>query len=57
VFVLEPAGRARIVPVKVGGRNATEAWLQEGPGPGTTVLVYPPATLGDGTRVQVRKVR
>jgi HlyD family secretion protein len=55
VFVLD-GGRARLVPVKLGARNGSEAWLQDGPKPGATVLVYPPAVIRDGARVKVRAV-
>ncbi len=55
VFVLD-GGRAQLVPVKLGARNGVDAWLQEGPAVGTTVVVYPPATLKDGARAKARKV-
>ncbi|HQS01090.1 MULTISPECIES: HlyD family efflux transporter periplasmic adaptor subunit [unclassified Polaromonas] len=46
---------ARLQPVEVGARNNNEAWLRSGLTEGQTVIVYPPATLRDGSRVQVRK--
>lgn len=55
VFVLD-GGRARLAAVTVGARNGTHAWLQAGPPPGSTVIVYPPAALTDGARVKARKV-
>lgn len=47
-------GRARLTPVTIGGRNASEAWVQQGLSKGDTVIVYPPATVTDGVRVRVR---
>lgn len=55
VFTVD-GGRARLTPVQVGARNALHAWIQKGLSAGTTVIVYPPATLKDGARVNVRKV-
>jgi len=55
VFVID-GHRARIVPVKVGARNASQAWIQQGIDAGTHVIVYPPATVKDGARVKVRTV-
>jgi HlyD family secretion protein len=49
-------GRAKLVAVKLGARNASQAWIQEGVQPGATVVVYPPATLRDGLRVKPRGV-
>lgn len=54
VFVVE-SGRARTVPVDVGDRNGVDAWIRSGLGEGTSVLVYPPASVSDGTRVRVRQ--
>lgn len=54
VFLVQ-GGRARIAPVTVGARNGQHAWLQQGPEPGATVIVYPPAAVTDGARVKVRK--
>lgn len=49
-------GRARRVPVDVGARNGVHAWIRSGLERGDTVVVYPPATVSDGTRVRVRSV-
>jgi HlyD family secretion protein len=54
-FVLD-AGRARMVPVVLGGRNGRTAWVRSGLQPGAQVIVYPPATIKDGIRVTARKV-
>jgi len=53
VFVMD-GGRARVVPVTVGGRNGQHAWVRQGLAEGDTVIVYPPATVADGARVAVR---
>jgi HlyD family secretion protein len=55
VFAVE-SGRARLVPVKVGGRNGVDAWIESGLAPGATVIVYPPSAVKDGGRVRSRKV-
>lgn len=55
VFLIEN-GRARLTEVKVGARNASQAWLRQGPATGSTVIVYPPAALRDGQRVKPRSV-
>jgi len=55
VFVLQ-GGRARLVQVDVGARNAKDAWVRRGVEPGTTVIVYPPAMVRDGVRVKARTV-
>ena len=47
--------RARLQPVEVAGRNGNEAWIQAGLREGQAVIVYPPPTVADGRRVQVRK--
>lgn len=49
-------GRARFTPVQVGVRNGADAWVQKGLQPGTSVIVYPPSAVKDGTRVKARKV-
>ena len=54
-FVLD-AGRARLQPVKVGARNGNHAWVQDGLAQGARVIVYPPATVSDGSRVKERGV-
>lgn len=53
VFVHED-GRAKLTPVAVGGRNGAAAWISEGLSAGQQVVVYPPAGLRDGARVQTR---
>lgn len=55
VFVFD-AGRARLQPVRVGGRNGSDAWVQGGLEPGARVIVYPPAEVSDGARVEPRSV-
>ena len=47
--------RARLQVVDLGGRNGSEAWVRSGLQPGDSVVVYPPPTLEDGKRVQVRR--
>ncbi|MEJ7929795.1 HlyD family efflux transporter periplasmic adaptor subunit [Ramlibacter sp. AN1015] len=48
-------GRARLQPVEVAGRNANEAWIRSGLEPGQALIVYPPPTVSDGQRVQIRR--
>jgi HlyD family secretion protein len=55
VFVAD-GGRARQVPVTLGGRNGSAAWIRSGLEPGQRVIVYPPSTVRDGVRVAARKV-
>ena len=55
VFVLRD-GRARLTAIRVGARNGSEAWVQDGLAPGAEVIVYPPAQVRDGARVTVRKI-
>ncbi len=55
VFVLDN-GRARLLRVKVAARNGSEAWIRDGLAAGATVIVYPPATVADGTKVKARGV-
>jgi HlyD family secretion protein len=55
VFRVE-GGRARLVPVTLGGRSTTHAWVQSGLAAGDAVIVYPPAAVADGARVKSRKV-
>lgn len=55
VFVVD-GGRAKQVPVKLGARNGSEAWIESGVAPGEQVIVYPPAATRDGLRVKPRKV-
>ncbi len=54
VFVAD-GGRAREVPIELGARNGSAAWIRNGLTPGQLVIVYPPATVKDGQRVAVRK--
>jgi HlyD family secretion protein len=55
VFVLD-GRRARLVPVALAARNGSAAWIRGGVQPGASVIVYPPAAVKDGTRVQARRV-
>ncbi len=55
VFRLED-GHARLVPVRLGGRNGAAAWVSEGLAEGETVIVYPGSGLADGARVRPRRV-
>ncbi|MDQ1831618.1 efflux RND transporter periplasmic adaptor subunit [Massilia scottii] len=49
-------GHARLVPVRLGGRNDREAWVLDGLADGAQVVVYPPPEVRDGTRISVRAV-
>lgn len=53
VFVFE-GGRARLRPVRLQARNASEAWIAGGLADGAEVIVYPPAAVSDGARVSAR---
>lgn len=53
VFTVQ-GGRARLVPVDLGGRNGSQAWIRSGIAQDAEVIVYPAATLRDGMRVKVR---
>jgi HlyD family secretion protein len=55
VYALE-SGRARLVPVELGGRNGIEAWVKSGLQAGAVVIVYPPAAVHDGQKVRPRRV-
>jgi HlyD family secretion protein len=55
VFRME-GGRARLTPVDVGARNASHVWVRKGLPPGAVVVVYPPASVRDGLRIQARRV-
>jgi HlyD family secretion protein len=55
VFVSDE-GRARLVPVVLGARNGSTAWIRSGLVLGQPVIVYPPTTVKDGVRVKARKV-
>jgi HlyD family secretion protein len=54
-FVLDQ-GHARLVAIRVGERNATEASIRDGLAPGASVIVYPPPGVKDGSRVKARAV-
>jgi HlyD family secretion protein len=47
-------GRAHLQPVRVGARNGSDAWIQEGLQAGDDVIVYPPAAVSEGVRVRSR---
>ena len=47
-------GRAHLRQVRVGARSDTEVQILEGLEQGAQVVLYPPDTLGDGTRVAPR---
>jgi HlyD family secretion protein len=49
-------GRARQVPVQLGGRNGSVAWVTQGLAAGDVVIVYPGNAVSDGVRVRVRRV-
>jgi HlyD family secretion protein len=49
-------GRARQVPIVIGARNGTDAWVKSGLQPGAAVIIYPPAGVKEGVRVKQRKV-
>jgi HlyD family secretion protein len=53
VFLLD-GGNARQVPVDLGGRNSSNAWVRGGLAVGQSVVVYPPAGLQDGAVVRSR---
>jgi HlyD family secretion protein len=55
VFVLD-AGHARLQVVTIADRNSSDAWIRSGLEAGDQVIVYPPSSISDGTRVQARKV-
>jgi HlyD family secretion protein len=54
VFVAEN-GMVRLQTVQIGQRNDTEAQILSGLSPGQAVVLHPPDTLADGTRVVVRQ--
>ncbi len=54
VFVAD-GGRARQMPVELGARNGSAAWIRSGLTPGQQVIVYPPVTVKDGQRIAERK--
>jgi HlyD family secretion protein len=53
VFVVSD-DRARLQPVEIGQRNQLEAQILSGLSAGQTVVLHPPDTLTDDTRVRVR---
>jgi HlyD family secretion protein len=53
VFVVDD-GRARLQDVQIGQRNDIEAQVTSGLSAGQTIVLHPPDTLEDGTRVTVR---
>ncbi|HET7221470.1 MAG TPA: efflux RND transporter periplasmic adaptor subunit [Vicinamibacterales bacterium] len=54
LFVVQN-GRARVRPVSVGERNSEEAQVTNGLAADEVVVLYPPDTLADGTRVIARQ--
>jgi HlyD family secretion protein len=54
VFVVD-AGRARRQVVQLGQRNENEGEITSGLEAGATLVLHPPDTLTDGTRVTVRE--
>lgn len=54
LFVVD-GGRARLKEVELVARNGRDAWIRTELRPGTTVVAYPPATLGDGDRVRANR--
>jgi HlyD family secretion protein len=54
VFVVNE-GRARRQGVQIGQRNENEAQIMDGIDAGATLVLHPPDTLTDGTRVTVRE--
>jgi HlyD family secretion protein len=54
VFVVED-GRVRRQTVQLGQRNENEGQITSGLEAGATIVLHPPDTLTDGTRVTVRE--
>ena len=54
VFVIEN-GMARQQAVQLGERNDVEAQITNGLSPGQTLVLHPPDTLTEGTKVEVRR--
>ncbi len=52
VFALD-GGLAVRRGVKLGGRNSSDAWIEQGLAPGVRVIVYPSDSVADGKRVKV----
>jgi HlyD family secretion protein len=55
VFIAD-SDRARQVPVELGARNGSAAWIRSGLVLGQQVIVYPPKSVQGGVRVKARKV-
>jgi HlyD family secretion protein len=53
VFVADGA-TARRRSVELGARNQHSAWVEKGLEPGDRVIVYPPDTVRDGARIELR---
>jgi len=51
VFVVDN-GHASKRSVKLGGRNSTDVWVEQGVQPGDKVIVYPSDSVADGARVR-----
>lgn len=54
VYVLD-GNHARLRPVELVARNGQVGWVRSGLTPDERVLVYPPPSVADGTRVRVRR--
>jgi HlyD family secretion protein len=52
-----PASSAARRTVKVGARNATEAWIEAGLEPGERVIVHPGDSVAEGARIDVVRGR
>jgi HlyD family secretion protein len=55
VFVVDN-GVARLQTVKLGQRNDVDAQITSGLSAGQTLVLHPPDTLTEGTRVTIRGV-
>jgi HlyD family secretion protein len=53
VFVVE-GETARLQPIQLGQRNQVDAQILDGLSAGQRVILHPPDTLGDGSRITVR---
>jgi len=51
---VEEGGIARERAVKIGHRNGTSAEILSGISAGTSVVIYPPDAVADGTRITTR---
>jgi HlyD family secretion protein len=56
VFVVDE-GKARLQTLRIGERNATDVQIVEGLAVGQRVLLHPPDTITDGTRITSRPER